>query len=138
MGGRSARSPRRHAQDPRGRRALLRRGLRQDRRRLEAILGLLLVASRLPLVLAALGVLSRVPEQPPDPTTRAHARAIAERYGCGALLPFQLGDDTLVFSPPDGEGLVVYGLAGRTAVVLGDPIGPAEATPKVFGDFLER
>ncbi|MGD0249191.1 MAG: DUF2156 domain-containing protein [Candidatus Limnocylindrales bacterium] len=104
----------------------------------DAILGLLLLASRLPIVLAAVGVLSRVSEPPPDPTTRAHARAIAEKYGCGALLPFQLGEDKLVFSPPDADGLVVYGLAGRTAVVLGDLIGPAEAAPKVFGDFLQR
>jgi phosphatidylglycerol lysyltransferase len=105
---------------------------------LEAILGLLLLASRLPLVLAALGVLDRVPEPPPDPTTRARARAIAERYGCGALLPFQLGDDKLVYSPADADGMVVYGLVGRIAVVLGDPIGSAEAAPKVFGDFLLR
>jgi phosphatidylglycerol lysyltransferase len=102
----------------------------------DAILGFLLLAARLPIVLAALGVLTRVPEPPPDPTTRARARAIAEEYGCGALLPFQLGEDKLVFSPPDAHGVVVYGLAGRTAVVLGDLIGPAEAAPIVFGDFL--
>lgn len=103
-----------------------------------SILGLLLLASRLPLVLAALGVLNCVPEPPPDPTTRARARAIAERYGCGALLPFQLGEDKLVFSPADADGLVVYGLVGRTAVVLGDPIGPVEAVPRVFSEFLAR
>ena len=105
---------------------------------LNAILGLLLLASRLPLVLAALGVLGRVPEPAPDPTTRARARAIAEQYGCGALLPFQLGEDKLVFSPSDYQGLVVYGLAGRMAVVLGDMIGPDEAAPKVFTEFLAR
>lgn len=104
----------------------------------DAILGLLLLASRLPIVLAAVGVLSRVSEPPPDPSTRARARAIAQEYGCGALLPFQLGEDKRVFSPPDSDGLVVYGLAGRTAVVLGDLIGPAESAPRVFGDFLAR
>ena len=103
---------------------------------IDAILGFLLLAARLPVVLAALGVLTRVPEPPPDPTTRARARAIAEEYGCGALLPFQLGEDKLVFSPPDSRGLVVYGLAGRMAVVLGDLIGPAETAPKVLGEFL--
>jgi phosphatidylglycerol lysyltransferase len=102
----------------------------------DAILGFLLLASRLPIVLAAVGVLSRVAEPRPDPTTRARARAIAEKYGCGALLPFQLGEDKLVFSPPDADGLLVYGLAGRTAVVLGDLIGPAEAAPTVLRDFL--
>ena len=102
----------------------------------DAILGLLLVAARLPIVLAAVGVLSRVAEPPADPTTRARARSITDRYGCGALLPFQLGEDKLVFSPPDADGLVVYGLAGRTAVILGDLIGPPECASKVFGDFL--
>lgn len=104
----------------------------------DAIVGFLLLASRLPLVLAAFGVLSRASEPPADPTTRARARAIADKYGCGALLPFQLGEDKLVFSPPEADGMVVYGLAGRTAVMLGDLIGPAETAPKVFGDFLER
>jgi phosphatidylglycerol lysyltransferase len=102
----------------------------------DAIIGFLLLASRLPIVLAAIGVLSRVPEAPADPTTRARARAIAERYGCGALLPFQLGEDKHVFSPPGSDGLVVYGLAGRTAVVLGDLIGSAGTAPSVFADFL--
>lgn len=102
----------------------------------DAILGLLLLASRLPFVLAALGVLSRVPEPPPEPKLRARARAIAEKYGCGALLPFQLGEDKLVFAPAHGDGLVVYGLSGRTAVVLGDLIGPAEAASTVFAEFL--
>jgi phosphatidylglycerol lysyltransferase len=103
-----------------------------------ALLGLLILASRLPVVLAALGILSRVPEPPRDPTTSARARAIVDRYGCGALLPFQLGEDKLVYSPPDADGLVVYGLAGRTAVVLGDPIGPSESAPRVFADFLAQ
>ncbi len=102
------------------------------------ILGLLLLASRLPIVLAAVGVLGRVPEPRADPTTRARARSIAARFGSGALLPFQLGEDKLVFSPPDADGLVVYGLAGRTAVVLGDLIGPPESASAVMGRFLER
>lgn len=102
----------------------------------DAILGLLLLASRLPIVLAALGVLSRVDEPPADPTTRARARSIADQYGCGALLPFQLGEDKHVFSPEGHDGLVVYGLAGRTAVVLGDLIGPPESSPQVMSDFL--
>jgi phosphatidylglycerol lysyltransferase len=103
-----------------------------------ALLGFLLLASRLPIVLAAIGVLSRVSEPPADPTTRARARSIAGEFGSGALLPFQLGEDKLVFSPPNAQGLVVYGLAGRMAVVLGDLIGPTPAAPKVFADFLAR
>ena len=104
----------------------------------DALVALLILASRLPIMLAALGVLSRVPEPPPDPTTRARARAIADKYGCGALLPFQLGTDKHVFSPPDADAIIVYGLAGRTAVVLGDPIGCPEAERDVFSAFLAR
>ncbi len=104
----------------------------------DAFVGLLILASRLPIMLAALGVLSRVPEPPSDPTTRARARAITDKYGCGALLPFQLGEDKHVFSPPDVDGIVVYGMAGRTAVVLGDLIGCPDAGPKVFYEFLTR
>jgi phosphatidylglycerol lysyltransferase len=101
-------------------------------------LGLLLVVARLPIVLAAIGILSWVPEPPVDPTTRARARAIAERYGSGALLPFQLGPDKLVYSPEEADGVVVYGMAGRTAVVLGDPIGPVEHSGGVLSAFFER
>ncbi len=104
----------------------------------DALLGLLIVLARLPMVLAAIGVLSRVAEPPPDPTTRSRARAIAERYGSGALLPFQLGEDKYVFDPPDSNGLVVYGMAGRTAVVLGDPIGPDEEAIRLLADFVAR
>ena len=103
-----------------------------------ALVGFLILASRLPIMLAALGVLSRVPEPPADPTTRARARAISDKYGCGALLPFQLGEDKQVFSPPDADGMVVYGMAGRTAVVLGDLIGSPDAAPRVFAEFLAR
>jgi len=104
----------------------------------DALLGFLLLAARLPIVLAAMGVLTRVAEPPADPTTRARARAIADKYGSGALLPFQLGEDKLVFSPPDADGLVVYGMAGRTVVVLGDLIGRPEASPQVFERFLSH
>jgi phosphatidylglycerol lysyltransferase len=104
----------------------------------DALVGLLILASRLPIMLAALGVLGRVPDPPTDPTTRARGRAIADKYGCGALLPFQLGEDKHVFSPPDADGIVVYGMAGRTAVVLGDLIGSSEAAPKVLSEFLAR
>ncbi|HEX7492137.1 MAG TPA: phosphatidylglycerol lysyltransferase domain-containing protein [Candidatus Limnocylindrales bacterium] len=104
----------------------------------DAIIGLLLVASRLPIVLAALGILNPVSEPRADPSSRERARSITRQYGCGALFPFQMGDDKLVFSPSDVDGLVVYGLAGRTAVVLGDLIGPVACAPIVLDRFLKR
>ncbi len=102
------------------------------------LLALLILMARLPIVLAAIGILSPVPEPPADPSTRERARGIGQRFGCGALLPFQLGDDKFVFSPADADGMVVYGVAGGTAVVLGDPIGPEEEAPTVLAAFLAR
>jgi phosphatidylglycerol lysyltransferase len=104
----------------------------------DALLGLLILLARLPVVLAALGVLSRVGEPLPDPSTRTRARAIADRYGSGALLPFQLGEDKYVFDPAGSDGLVVYGMAGRTAVVLGDLIGPGEEATPLLAEFIDR
>lgn len=102
----------------------------------DALLGSLILVSRLPWLLAAFGVLTPVADQPVEPSTKERCRDIARRYGCGALLPFQLGEEKRVFSAPDVDGLIVYGLAGRTAIVLGDPIGPAEVQPGLFADFL--
>ena len=104
----------------------------------DVLLALLIVVGRLPIVLAAIGVLTPVGEAAVDPTTRARARAIAKQFGCGALLPFQLGDDKHVFTPDDALGLVVYGAAAGTTVVLGDPIGPQDQTSAVVAAFLAR
>ena len=102
------------------------------------LLALLLLLARLPVVLGALGVLATVPEPEPDPVVRSRAAAIAARYGHGALLPFQLGRDKLVFEPAGLEGVVVYGLAGRMAVMLGDPIGPPDALPFLWAAFVDH
>ena len=104
----------------------------------DVLLALLIAVGRLPIVLAAIGVLSPVGEEVADPTTRARARAIGSQFGCGALLPFQLGDDKYVFSPDEAVGLVVYGAAAGTTVVLGDPIGPPDQTSAVVTAFLAR
>jgi phosphatidylglycerol lysyltransferase len=53
-------------------------------------------------------------------------------------LPFQLGEDKLLYCPPGADGCVVYGLIGRTAVVVGDPIASADSRDAVLGAFLER
>jgi phosphatidylglycerol lysyltransferase len=102
------------------------------------LLALLLFAARLPVVLGAIGVLAAVPEPVPDAAARSRAEAIAARYGQGALLRFQLGHDKLVFEPAGIEGLIVYGLAGRMAVILGDPIGPHRALPGLLAAFIEQ
>ncbi len=99
---------------------------------------ILLVAARLPIVLASICVLAAIPEPPTDRHARGAADEIAHRFGRGALLPFILGRDKLVFSRPEIDGLVVYGVAGRRAVILGDVIGPPEAAQPTLEAFLER
>lgn len=102
------------------------------------LLAALLLAARLPMALSAVGVLVQIPEPAPDPTVRSRVQAIARRHGRGALLPFQLGDDKLLFCPPGTDACVIYGLAGRNAVVLGDPIADGPARAGAFDAFLER
>lgn len=96
---------------------------------------LLELASRVPLVLVALAIL-QPDEERQDVRMRAHR--ITVEFGRGSLLPFQVGIDKLGFTTDGRDGAVVYGRAGRTAVVLGDPIGPDGDAWAVFADFLDR
>jgi phosphatidylglycerol lysyltransferase len=59
-------------------------------------------------------------------------------YGHGALLPYQIGSDKSFFAPPDLQGAIVYGRAGRVLVILGDPIGPASDQPAVLARFVRQ
>ncbi len=101
------------------------------------LIGVLIVVARLPVVLVSIGLLAPAPDRPIPPAARARARSILERYGRGALLPFQVGDDTSVFVPTAGDGLIVYGRARRTAVVLGDPIGPPVDAAQALEEFVD-
>lgn len=101
------------------------------------LVGVLIIVARLPVVLVSVGLLSPAPDRPIPPAARARARTILERWGRGALLPFQRGDDTSAFVSASGEGLIVYGRAGRTAVVLGDPIGPTREAAAAMAEFVE-
>jgi phosphatidylglycerol lysyltransferase len=51
-------------------------------------------------------------------------------------LPFQRADDKRWFVGPDGDSVIAYGVAGRVAVVLGDPIGDDAAAWSTFERFL--
>ncbi len=63
--------------------------------------------------------------EPATPEERDRARAIVEQYGHSSLARFLLFDDKRYFFSPGGS-VIGYALAGRTAVALGDPVGPAE------------
>jgi phosphatidylglycerol lysyltransferase len=56
---------------------------------------------------------------------RQHARRIVEKHGHSSLARFLLFDDKHYFFSPGGS-LFGYALVGRTAVTLGDPVGPEE------------
>jgi phosphatidylglycerol lysyltransferase len=56
---------------------------------------------------------------------RRSARRIVAQYGHSSLARFLLFDDKHYFFSPGGS-LIGYALTGRTAVALGDPVGPCE------------
>ena len=63
-----------------------------------------------------------------DPSTgdeRARAKEIVENFGHSSLARFLLFDDKHYFFS-DGGSVIGYALVGRTAVTLGDPVGPDE------------
>lgn len=63
--------------------------------------------------------------QPADADLRQRARSIIEKYGHSSLCSFLLlPDKSYFFSGSDS--LIAYTLVGRTAVTLGDPVGPPE------------
>jgi phosphatidylglycerol lysyltransferase len=68
---------------------------------------------------------------------RHQARELVRRYGNQTLSFFALAPENLRYLAPNGEGLVSYRLTGNIAVVLGDPICPPEATPRVTRAFLD-
>lgn len=97
-------------------------------------LELLIVAA---VVVAALLLLAADPDRP-SASVQDRARSSARQHVRGALAPFQVGPDALLFTGPEGDGVVAYGRAGRTAIVLGDPIGPEHAAWSAFEAFEER
>jgi phosphatidylglycerol lysyltransferase len=65
---------------------------------------------------------------------RLRARSIVRSYGQTSLAPLALLDDKLYcFSP--GGSVVAYVVEGRTALALGDPIGPDRDLPQAIESF---
>jgi lysylphosphatidylglycerol synthetase-like protein (DUF2156 family) len=68
---------------------------------------------------------------------RAHAAAIVHAHGRNSMARMVLFDDkSYVFTP--GGSVVAYGVSGRTAVALGDPVGPPQDTPAAIDAFLKH
>lgn len=91
-------------------------------------------ATRAAVLVVVLAVLAADPDRP-RPGQLRRRRETARRHARGALAPFQVGQDKLLFGD---VAIVAYGRAGRTAVVLGDPIGPRAAAWSTFRAFADR
>jgi phosphatidylglycerol lysyltransferase len=71
--------------------------------------------------------------QPATPDERRRARTIVESYGRSSLARFTLFDDKSYYFNPGGS-VVAFVVKGRTAVALGDPIGPSgDAAATIVG-----
>jgi phosphatidylglycerol lysyltransferase len=71
---------------------------------------------------------------------RLQAKKIVEQYGHSSLARFLLFDDKHYFFTAGGS-VIGYALSGRTAVSLGDPVGPeADLLPAIqaFSDLCEH
>jgi phosphatidylglycerol lysyltransferase len=67
---------------------------------------------------------------------RARADALLRRYATSSLAPFARESDKLLYFGETVEGVVVYRVAGRGAVVCGDPIAAPEHVGKLAQEFM--
>lgn len=66
---------------------------------------------------------------------RQRATAIVNQYGCTSLARFTLFPDKYYFFSPSGQSIIAYVPKGRTALALGDPIGPPAERQEVLQSF---
>jgi phosphatidylglycerol lysyltransferase len=69
------------------------------------------------------------------PAERRRAKKIIEQYGRSSLARFALLDDKSYFFSPSGRSVIAYVPEGRSAIALGDPIGPLEDRPEAIATF---
>ncbi len=74
--------------------------------------------------------------EPASREERFRARQIVEAYGHSSLAPFLLLEDKHYFFSPGGS-VIGYAVEGRIAIVLGDPVGPAEDLAACISAFSE-
>ncbi|WP_320670280.1 phosphatidylglycerol lysyltransferase domain-containing protein [Patulibacter defluvii] len=67
---------------------------------------------------------------------RRRAAALVAAHGDDALAPFVLGERRALHVAADG--VLAYRIAGRTAVVGGDPVAAGGRAPELLADFAER
>ncbi|MBB6052865.1 phosphatidylglycerol lysyltransferase domain-containing protein [Armatimonas rosea] len=69
------------------------------------------------------------------PTEQLRAKTIVEAHGCSSLARFVLFSDKLYWFSAGGS-VVGYALVGRSAVALGDPIGPTDDIAAAITGFV--
>jgi phosphatidylglycerol lysyltransferase len=65
------------------------------------------------------------------------AKRIVEQYGRSSLARFTLFDDKVYYFSPSGRSVIAYVPKGRSAVALGDPIGPTDDRREVLVGFQQ-
>lgn len=70
------------------------------------------------------------------PEQRTRAKKIVETYGRSSLARMTLFDDKSYYFSSGGS-VVAYAVRGRTAVALGDPIGPAKDAAAAINEFRD-
>ncbi len=75
------------------------------------------------------------PSKTPQPVPDAVRRLVAQSSDTHPALAL-LGDKRFMLSP-DGKAFIMYGIAGRSWITLGDPVGEAEAARGLVWHFAE-
>ena len=68
---------------------------------------------------------------------RALAEQLVQEHGTDSLAYFKLRRDKSWFFSPRGRAFLGYRVEGGTAVISGDPVGPAEDVPALLAAFRE-
>ncbi len=77
-----------------------------------------------------------IQRHPATAVEREQARQIVEKYGRSTLARFALFPDKAYWFSPGGS-VVAYATSAKTAVALGDPIGPIEDAPAAITGFRD-
>jgi phosphatidylglycerol lysyltransferase len=71
------------------------------------------------------------------PEERRRAQKIIEQYGRSSLARFALLNDKSYYFSPSGRSVIAYVPEGRSAIALGDPIGPIQERPEAISTFKQ-
>jgi phosphatidylglycerol lysyltransferase len=71
------------------------------------------------------------------PEERKRAKKIIEQYGRSSLARFALLNDKSYYFSPSGRSVIAYVPEGRSAIALGDPIGPIEERQEAIATFKQ-